>query len=310
MVKDMKKLLIFIITTIILFIVYTYKDQLFEYIVLNYIYKEEFTAGNTNEYKLNYNNSFVKQTDNFKPQNKQDILNIIYSGLNNGWDEFSYFCTMEYEECIKDSKDITNNAVTVSYMNNFIHPYNSFSNIKISINNLGKVTIKVNKLYSDTDILELNSKIDEIYNTIIINDMTNEDKIKAIHDYIINNTIYDSEKADNLNNENYIAKYKSQTAYGPLLQGYGICGGYSDAMALFLNKMNIPNYKISSNNHVWNFVYINNKWLHLDLTWDDPVVNTKENLLLHNFFLITSEELDEKNTGQHNYDVNIFKEAK
>ena len=57
MVNDMKKLLIFIITAIILFIIYTYKDQLFEYIVLNYIYKEEFTAGNTNEYKLDYNNS-------------------------------------------------------------------------------------------------------------------------------------------------------------------------------------------------------------------------------------------------------------
>ncbi len=306
----MKKLLIFLITVAILFIVYTYKDQLFEYIVLNYIYKEEFTAGNTNEYKLNYNNSFVKQTDNFKPKNKQDILNIIYSGLNNGWDEFSYFCTMEYENCIEDSKDITNNAITVSYMNNFIHPYNSFSNIKISINNLGKVTIKVNKLYTENEISEINSKIDEIYNKIITPNMSDKEKISAIHDYIINNTIYDSEKADNLNNENYIAKYKSQTAYGPLLQGFGICGGYSDAMALFLNKMNIPNYKISSNNHVWNFVYIDNTWLHLDLTWDDPVVNTKENLLLHNFFLITSEELTEKNTGQHDYDTTIFKEAK
>lgn len=306
----MKKLLIFLITIGILFIVYTYKDQLFEYVVLNCIYKEEFTAGNSNEYKLNYNNSFVKQTDNYKPQNKQDILNIIYSGLNNGWDEFSYFCTMEYEDCINDSKDITNNAITVSYMNNFIHPYNSFSNIKISINNLGKVTIKVNKLYTSDDIYTLNLKIDEIYNDIITKDMSDTDKIKAIHDYIINTTVYDSEKADNLNNENYVAKYKSQTAYGPLIEGFGICGGYSDAMALFLNKMGIPNYKISSDNHVWNLVYLDNNWLHLDLTWDDPVVNTKENLLLHNFFLITSDELAKKNTGQHNYDKNVFVEAK
>lgn len=306
----MKKLLIFVITLGILFIVYTYKDQLFEYVVLNCIYKEEFTAGNANEYKLNYNNSFVKQTDNYKPQNKQDILNIIYSGLNNGWDEFSYFCTMEYEDCINDSKDITNNPITVSYMNNFIHPYNSFSNIKISINNLGKVTIKVNKLYDDNDILEINQKVNEIYNNIITSNMSDREKIKVIHDYIINTTVYDSEKADNLNNENYIAKYKSQTAYGPLMEGYGICGGYSDAMALFLNKMKIPNYKISSDNHVWNLVYLDNNWLHLDLTWDDPVVNTKENLLLHNFFLITSDELAKKNTGQHNYDKNVFVEAK
>lgn len=310
MVNNMKKLLAFFITIGVLFIVYVYKDQLFEYVILNYIYKEEFTANNSNEYKLNYNYSFIHQTDNYKPQSKEDILNIIYSGLNNGWDEFSYFCTLEYENCIEDSKNITSDAITVSYMNNFIHPYNSFSNIKISINNLGKVTIKVNKLYTEEEIKILNSKIDEIYNSIITKDMNENDKIKAIHDYIINNTVYDSEKADNLNNINYVAKYKSQTAYGPLIEGFGICGGYSDAMALFLNKMNIPNYKISSDNHVWNLVYLNNTWLHLDLTWDDPVVNTKENLLLHNFFLITSDELSSKNTGQHNYNLIVFPEAK
>ncbi len=306
----MKKLIAILITVGIAVLIYTYKNEIFEYVVLNYIYKEEFTVGNSNEYKLNYNYNFVKQTDNYKPQNKNDILNIIFSGLNNGWDEFSYFCTVDYAECIEDSKNITNDQTTVSYMNNFIHPYNSFSSVKISINNLGKVTIKVNKLYSEEEINIINQKVDEIYNSIITPNMNETDKIKAIHDYIINNAIYDSDKADNLNNENYISKYKSQTAYGPLIEGYGICGGYSDAMAIFLNKMGIPNYKVSSDNHVWNLVYLNGSWLHLDLTWDDPVVNTKENLLLHNFFLITSDELKQKNTGQHIYDTNVFIEAK
>lgn len=306
----MRKLFAFLVIIGTVFILYIYKDELFEYVILNYVYSEEFVQDSYNEYKSSYNNSFVKQTNSYKPLNKQDILNIIYSGLNNGWSEFSYFCSLDYTECLDDSKNITNDPVTISYINNFIHPYNSFNNIKVSINNLGKVTITVTKLYTENDIIEINAKVDQIYNSIINDNMPTIEKIKAIHDYIINNTVYDSEKADNLNNPNYTAKYKSQTAYGPLLQGYGICGGYSDAMALFLDKMNIPNYKISSENHVWNLVYIDNKWLHLDLTWDDPVVSTKENMLLHNFFLITSEELEEKNTGQHIYDKNIFKEAK
>ena len=306
----MRKLFAFLVIIGTVFILYIYKDELFEYVILNYVYSEEFVQDSYNEYKSSYNNSFVKQTNSYKPLNKEDILNIIYSGLNNGWSEFSYFCSLDYTECLDDSKNITNDPVTISYINNFIHPYNSFNNIKVSINNLGKVTITVTKLYTENDIIEINAKVDQIYNSIINDNMPTIEKIKAIHDYIINNTVYDSEKANNLNNPNYTAKYKSQTAYGPLLQGYGICGGYSDAMALFLDKMNIPNYKISSENHVWNLVYIDNKWLHLDLTWDDPVVSTKENMLLHNFFLITSEELEEKNTGQHIYDKNIFKEAK
>lgn len=305
----MRKLLAFLVTISALFIVYVYRNQLFEYIVLNYIYKTEFTTKNANEYTIDYDFKYIKETDIYKPTNKQDILNIIYSGLNNGLDEFSYFCTLEYENCIEDSKNITNDDVKISYLNNFIHPYNSFYNIKISINNLGKVTISVNKLYDDNEITIINEKVDQIYNEVTNENMTTKDKIKSIHDYIINNSIYDEEKADNLNNPDYIAKYKSQTAYGPLLQGYGICSGYSDAMAIFLNKMNIPNYRISSNNHVWNFVNIDGEWLHLDLTWDDPVVNTKENLLLHNFFLINSVELKNKNTGQHDYDTNIFLET-
>lgn len=305
----MKKLLGFLITIGIFLIIYTYRNQLFEYIILNYVYKSEFVNDSYNEYKISNEYSFVHQTDNYKPTSKQDILNILYSGLNNGWDEFSFFCTLDYETCIEDAKAITNDAVTVSYINNFIHPYNSFSNIKISMNNIGKVTIKVNRLYTDEEINILNAKVDEIYNQIITPDMTNVDKIKAIHDYIINNTVYDNEKADNLHNQDYVAKYRSQTAYGPLIEGFGICGGYSDAMTLFLNKMNLKNYKISSDNHVWNLVNLDGSWYHLDLTWDDPVVNTKENLLLHNFFLISSSELESKNTGQHKYNKNVFIEA-
>lgn len=67
-----------------------------------------------------------------------------------------------------------------------------------------------------------------------------------------------------------------------------------DSMAVFLGKMGIKNIKISNISHVWNLVYLNGAWFHLDLTWDDPVVNTNENLLLHNYFLITNTDLQRK----------------
>ena len=66
--------------------------------------------------------------------------------------------------------------------------------------------------------------------------------------------------------------------------------------------------KISTINHIWNAVNINNEWLHLDLTWDDPVTDTNENVLLDDFFLISNNKLVGKNTKQHNYDINIYKE--
>ena len=130
------------------------------------------------------------------------------------------------------------------------------------------------------------------------------DKILLIHDHIINITKYDSDKLKGISN------YKSSIAYGPLLQGYGICGGYADAMALFLNKFDVPNFKVASDTHVWNVVYLNDKWLHLDLTWDDPVslFDNVDNLI-HKFYLINTETLENYDIEDHDFDKYIYQEV-
>jgi hypothetical protein len=77
-----------------------------------------------------------------------------------------------------------------------------------------------------------------------------------------------------------------------------------------IQKMGIPNFKISSKDHVWNYVYLDNKWYHLDLTWDDPIVNTNEPMLVHNYFLITTKELEKEPNDQHIYSKDVYSEAK
>ena len=136
--------------------------------------------------------------------------------------------------------------------------------------------------------------------------MSINDKIKTIHDYIINNTSYDVER-----NDHGTSEYESNTAYGALIEHQAICSGYADAMAIFLSKFNIENYKIASATHVWNAVKINNTWYHLDLTWDDPVSDQGE-ILDHKYFLVTTEEL-KKTDGelfQHQFDPTVYLEFK
>ena len=149
----------------------------------------------------------------------------------------------------------------------------------------------------------INDKVDEILKKQVNNSMSTEDKIKAIHDYIINTTKYDVSR-----NNDGKSPYHSYTAYGPLLEGYATCNGYTDAMALFLIKMNIPNFKVVSENHIWNAVYLDNKWYHLDLTWDDPVLTDGSDTLEYTFFLITTPELEELETNQHGFDKKVFSE--
>ena len=306
----MKNILKILLLVLFGLLVYTYRNNITEYILLNYVYKNDFNYSSSNEYKKNNEFSYFKLIDNYKPENKEDIFNIIYNAINNGYDSFNFYCQNSYETCLDDVKDLTGNYELLAYINNFVHPYNSYNRLNVTINTLGKINITVEKLYNDSTINVLNQKIDTIYNELITDDMNDYDKIKAIHDYIIDNSVYDEQRVNNLYND-YRGEFSSNIATGPLLQGHGICSGYTDAMALFLNKMNIPNYKISSENHIWNLVYINNEWLHLDLTWDDPVINNGEiNTIDHTYFLIPTDKLLDIEKTEHNFDENIFIEAK
>ena len=248
---------------------------------------------------------YVQNTDNFKPSNAQDILNIYYTVINAGKDEFAFYCPKEYSECLDDVQRLAKSQDQLSDINNFVHPYNGFSHIETVYDSLGKVTIRVNKSYTRDDIEKVNAKIDELYPTLVDESKSNLENIRSIHDYIINNTKYDADRSDRK-----IIKYRSDIAYGPLFEGYGICGGYTDLMELFLERMNIKGYKISSNQHIWNAVYLDGSWKHLDLTWDDPVSNDGTDYLEHGYFMIDTNTLLKQERTQHIFNQEIFAELK
>ncbi len=256
-----------------------------------------------NSYFREYDFEYVQNTDDFLPNNYQEILNIYYTILNSGVDEFSFFCPKEYSDCLDEIDNLAKDNTTLSHINNYVHPYNSFTEVKTNYNEFGKVTVNITKMYSKSKIKELNIKIKQVMDNIKFT-KDKQENIKLIHDYIINNSKYDTDRSDN-----NIANYDSDTAYGNLIQGYGLCGGYTDSMELFLEELNIKSFKIASDNHIWNAVNLDNKWYHLDLTWDDPVTSNKQDILEYNFFLITSDELKAIKTNEHNYNTNIYKEV-
>ena len=53
-----------------------------------------------------------------------------------------------------------------------------------------------------------------------------------------------------------------------------------------------------------------NKWYHLDLTWDDPVMSDGTERLSHDYMLIDTNRLLELEKSQHNFDQNVFLEVK
>lgn len=297
-------------TLLIIIGIYFSTDEKLSSVPINELFSPNIkvTLGEKNKYYREYDFNYVQNTDNFSPECKQDLLNIYYTVINAGKNEFTFYCGKEYETCISDLETIANNQNTLSPINNYVHPYNGFKHIETEYDNNGKITIYITKSYTEEEIQEIEQKLDTIEQTIIKDGATEEQNIKAIHDYIIDNATYDTERKENSTSISY--DHKSDIAYGPLIQGYSICSGYTDAMELMLDRLNIENYKVASENHVWNAVNLDGSWRHLDLTWDDPVVDVGINIKLYDYYLITTSELLNLDQTEHNFNQDIYSELK
>lgn len=90
--------------------------------------------------------------------------------------------------------------------------------------------------------------------------MSEIEKVLYAHDYLASICYYKDESGSLVS-----------SAAGPLSNGYGICGGYSNAMMVMLKHLGIDCLEeiSSSMYHIWNYVKIDGEWYQLDVTWDD-----------------------------------------
>ncbi|MFI3260270.1 MAG: transglutaminase domain-containing protein [bacterium] len=319
----MKKLItpiVLIVCIILVVIVYVNQSFLvdkFTYYIEN---NSPVIPDEISDYYKDYSLSFAQNTDDFTPYSYQDLINILFSAINRGYDSFTFYCPDEYVLCRSDVEKLSADTTTITHVNNLVHPFNSFTTIMTSISELGEVNIGIDYLYDDNDVRLIDEAADQLLDELISRRDTDEEAILILHDYIINNTSYDISI-----NKNEESPYKSSTAYGAMFEGYAICNGYTDLMAIFLNKLDIVNIKVattqdeisySNTGHVWNAVYLDDTWLHLDLTWDDPVSEDGSEYLFHTYYLLTTEEITELDNSsdvkyeEHNFNKVIYYELK
>ena len=297
----MKKTISLIICILISLLVLINIDSISNKIALFLENNKKVAISSPNDYYKNYDFKFVQESNQYVPYSYQGLLNIVFSTLNNGWDNFTFYCPDEYTDCLKDMNKISNDTTLLSNINNYVHPYNTYSKIGIVSNITGEITIYITKLFSDSDIEKINKGVDDIITKYIKSDMSDDDKLLVIHDYIINNTRYDINKSNDA----------SYTALGPLFNGTAVCSGYADLMAIFISKFGLKNYKVASNTHVWNAVLVNGEWLNIDLTWDDPITKDSDvDTLQHDFFLVNTKKLLEFDTKDHKFDTTVYQELR
>jgi hypothetical protein len=311
----MKKRILTLLICLAMCIAVIYKlDDITSYLATYFYSTPSVSISSKNKFAKETDYEFVQISKDFVPYNYQELLNIFYTVLDSGYDTFTFYCPSEYEDCIKDVESISDedNVDILTTIGNYVSPYNNFKSIEVLYDTAGEVTINITHLYSEEDILNITNEIDSIWKSIVTEDMETEDIIYAFHDYIINHTRYDENYESELA-EGITPTHQASKANGPLFEGYAICSGYTDAMAILLDKLNIKNIKVASTTHVWNAVYINNEWKHIDLTWDDPVStegNGSTEYLQHKFYMIDTAKLKEFDIQDHTFNESMYQELK
>ncbi len=127
-------------------------------------------------------------------------------------------------------------------------------------------------------------KANEILGTLDKN-MSEYEKIMAIHDEIAERSVYDCESAN------------SDTVYGALVEQKAKCDGYAKTFAYICGEAGIKTVTVigaadrGDNNiemHMWNKVYCDENWYNIDVTWDDPMSDVKDNMSM-GYFMISDD---------------------
>ncbi|MHA6483001.1 transglutaminase domain-containing protein [Paenibacillus sp. strain BS8-2] len=147
-----------------------------------------------------------------------------------------------------------------------------------------KSTITVESKFRETEeqTAVVERKVDEIIAEILKPGMSDHEKVKAIHDWIVSNVEYDQS----------LSYY---TAYEAVTLGKAVCQGYSLLGYRMLEKAGldvlIAEGSVNTGEHAWNMVKLDNRWYHLDMTWDDPVGAKSESPIRYTYYLLADDEL-------------------
>ena len=87
---------------------------------------------------------------------------------------------------------------------------------------------------------------------------TDKEKIKWLNDYLCRKLMYKDENVANTN-EVFTSEGLSNA----------ICSSYVTSFHYLCTRINIPCVIITGDNHAWNSVYVDGKWLYVDVTWND-----------------------------------------
>ena len=202
------------------------------------------------------------------------------------------------EALIYENPDIFYLDVTKMYIN--IEKISKITGTKynVYIDNGNEVSYLSRGFYSKEDVENFENQIEQVKNQILssIEGKNNYEKIKTIHNYLIDTIDYDDT----------ITQNHIYDIYGALIYKKCVCEGYAKTFQYFMNEIGIENTIVigtgtnsrkETENHAWNYVKLDGEWYAVDVTWDDPVITgggRLTNKSRYKYFLKGSDTMKER----------------
>lgn len=135
---------------------------------------------------------------------------------------------------------------------------------------------------------------------------TDYEKLRYINNYLVDHCDYVPEAVEDPDSH-----HAAFTAFGCLIEGRAVCEGYTNSVQLLCEMLEIPCMKVTGTayggDHIWNAVYLNDKWWMLDVTFNDPMGNASSQDRW-SYFLLDMDTFAQK--GTHEYDQYGFEMSK
>ena len=169
--------------------------------------------------------------------------------------------------------------------------------------NRTEYTVRISYRETAKQLETVNSEVKEVLADLKVKGKSDYQKVKLIHDFIVNNTRYQFTS-------------NCYSAYGALVEGKAVCQGYAQLAYKMLTEAGLKCYTITgkANNgsgtqsHAWNMVRVGKKWYYLDVTWDDPTGSG--DVLRYDYFLVGKSRFEKNHTASAEFKSRIKKVEK
>ena len=167
-----------------------------------------------------------------------------------------------------------NEITYVAYMFRYMNPQYYFINVSLYQGSsssgwraaFGVYSAFQNGTARSTATQSVKNQVDTWKNTV--NSLGSEaEKVKMIHDLIVEKVDYNYD-ISNSSSFNEDTAY-TQSVYSVFCMDKTVCAGYAQAFEMMCNGVGVDCIAVTSDDHEWNKVRINDSWYNVDCTWAD-----------------------------------------